>query len=138
MKLHLFSLFFSSCLLISSEPFIAVCQAQSGAPRIRAQIVETSRFTLRGNTLPAERLGRVMGVADPTARADRLLLVLLRSPDQEAALHLFLDSLQDPHSPNFRKFLTPEQFGTRFGIAESDLAKITGWLREHGFGCRHE
>jgi hypothetical protein len=133
MKLHLFSLFFSSCLLISSEPFIAVCQAQSGAPRIRAQIVETSRFTLRGNTLPAERLGREVGVADPTARADRLLLVLLRSPDQEAALHLFLDSLQDPHSPNFRKFLTPEQFGTRFGIAESDLAKITGWLREHGF-----
>src|SRR6185503_3922437 len=79
------------------------------------------------------RLGSEVGPADPGARADRLLLVLQRSPDQNAALHAFLDSVQDPRSPNFRKFLTPEQFGARFGVSESDLNTISGWLRGHGF-----
>ena len=88
---------------------------------------------MRGNTPPAARIGRDIGPADSSARADRLFLVLQRSPDQEAALRSFLDSVQDPGSPNFRKFLTPEQFGRRFGISESDLNKIAGWLREHGF-----
>lgn len=59
-------------------------------------------------------------------------LVLQRSPDQEAALRAFLDSVQDPRSPNFRKFLTPEQFGSRFGVSDSDVSKVTAWLRTHG------
>ena len=40
-----------------------------------------------------------------------LLLQLRRPPEQETALEQFLDELQDPASPNFHKWLTPEQFG---------------------------
>lgn len=130
--MHLRSLFVA-CLLVIAVWFSSFCCAQTSAPRIKDQIVETSRFTLRGSTLPAVRLGTDEGGADPSTHADRLLLVLQRSSDQESALRVFLDSVQDPRSPNFRKFLTPEQFGSRFGISDIDLGKITGWLRGRGF-----
>jgi trimeric autotransporter adhesin len=120
------------CLLIIAGGCSPRSRAQS-VPRIKSGIVENSRVSLRGNTLPVARVGRDLGPADATMPADRLLLVLQRSPAQETALRSYLDSVQDPGSPDFRKFLTPEQFGSRFGIADGDLDKVTGWLRGHGF-----
>ncbi len=107
--------------------------AQIDASRMKDQVVETSRTVLRGNTLMSSRLGLDMGPGDPLAHADRMLLVLRRSAEKESALRSFLDSLEDPNSPNFRKFLTPDQFGSRFGVSESDVSRVTGWLKEHGF-----
>jgi len=62
-------------------------------------------------------------------------------PISYATLHLqtgqglepFLDDLQDPRSANYHRWLTPEQFGDRFGVSASDLAKVTGWLQAAGF-----
>ena len=45
----------------------------------------------------------------------------------------FLDELQDPASPNFHKWLTAEQFGQSFGVAQQDLDTISQWLQSHGF-----
>jgi uncharacterized protein (TIGR03437 family) len=64
-----------------------------------------------------------------------------QTPIAYATLHLrpadgleaFLDDLQSPSSPNFHKWLTPEQFGDRFGLTGNDLGKITSWLRASGF-----
>ncbi len=39
---------------------------------------------------------------------------------------------QDPASPLFHKWLTPEQFGRRFGLADADIAKVQGWLEQQG------
>jgi hypothetical protein len=63
----------------------------------------------------------------------RMLLVLKRSPDQETALRKLLDDQQDKNSPNYHKWLTPEQFGTHFGPSDADLQTITSWLQSHGF-----
>ena len=64
---------------------------------------------------------------------DRMLLVLSRSPEQEAALQALLAAQQNPSSPQFRKWLTPEEFGERFGAADQDIATITAWLESQGF-----
>jgi hypothetical protein len=64
---------------------------------------------------------------------ERMLLVLKRSPEQELALRTMLDSQQDKNSPNYHKWLTPEQFGEHFGPNDSDLQTVTAWLRSHGF-----
>jgi len=121
------------CLLLVAGEFSPVSRAQANVSRIKDRVVETSRVALRGNTLRPSGLGTDAGPADPSARVDRMLLILQRSAEQEAALRSFLDSVQDPRSPNFRKFLTPEQFGSRFGVSDSDVSKIAGWLRGHGF-----
>jgi hypothetical protein len=54
-------------------------------------------------------------------------------PAQEQALTKFIDQLHDPASANFHQWLTPNQFGARFGPAASDIQRITGWLQMHGF-----
>ena len=52
------------------------------------------------------------------------MLVLNRSPQQDVALAAFLKDIQDPASPSFRKFLTPQEFGGRFGLADADIAQV--------------
>ncbi len=64
--------------------------------------------------------------------ADRLLLILKRSEQQEKALQAYLQSVQDRNSPNFRAFLSPVEFGQRYGIADTDLQTVEAWLRGHG------
>lgn len=61
------------------------------------------------------------------------MLVLKRSPEQETELAAYLQSVQDPKSPQFRAFLTPQEFGARFGISDVDLGKVEGWLKNSGF-----
>lgn len=63
----------------------------------------------------------------------RLLLVLSRSTQQEAALQTWLQSVQDANSPNYQKFLSAEDFGTRFGVSDADLQSIQAWLASQGF-----
>ncbi len=64
---------------------------------------------------------------------DRMLLVLERSPEQKTELQRLLDAQQDPASPEYHNWLTPEQFGERFGAAEADIQTITLWLASQGF-----
>ena len=61
------------------------------------------------------------------------MLVLHRSAAQQEALSQFLADLQNPRSPSYRKWLTPAQFGARFGISDADLQSVESWLQSHGF-----
>jgi subtilase family serine protease len=64
---------------------------------------------------------------------DHLFLQLQRSPEREAALGKYIDQLNDRHSANFHKWLTPAELNDRFGVASEDLAAVTTWLQGHGF-----
>jgi len=64
---------------------------------------------------------------------ERMLLVLKRSPEQETALRKLLDDQQDKNSPNYHKWLSPEQFGAQFGPSDADMQTIASWLQSHGF-----
>jgi hypothetical protein len=64
---------------------------------------------------------------------NRMLLVLKRSPEQEAALETLLDNQQDKVSPHYHKWLTPEEFGQQFGPNGHDIQSVTSWLQTHGF-----
>ena len=49
-----------------------------------------------------------------------------------AGLDEFLRQLADPASPNYKKYLTPEQFAARFGPTESDYATVEQFARTNG------
>jgi pseudomonalisin len=61
-----------------------------------------------------------------------LTMVLSRTPEQEAALEKLLADQQDPSSPDYHHWLVPAEFGERFGLSESDIAAVTGWLQSQG------
>ncbi len=98
------------------------------------QPVDESRLTrLTGNTHPLARPEFDLGTAPATLPMERMLLVLKRSPAQEAALRKLLDDQQDKASPNYHKWLTPEIFGQQFGPTDGDMLTIASWLQSHGF-----
>jgi subtilase family serine protease len=73
------------------------------------------------------------GAVSPDMRLERMMLVLSPDRDQQAALDELLAAQQDPDSPEYQRWLTPEAFGSRFGVSESDTGQIVRWLEMHGF-----
>src|SRR5439155_11980114 len=55
------------------------------------------------------------------------------SAEQSAELAQLLEDQQNPSSPLFHAWLTPEEYGERFGLSANDLARIRGWLEGQGF-----
>ncbi len=106
--------------------------ATAAASRIGA-VDESSRVVLRGNRHPLATAANDRGEADPNLPMERMLLVLKRDPAAEAALDQFLQDQQDRSSPRFHSWLTPAQFGDRFGPSQSDLQTVASWLASHGF-----
>jgi len=51
----------------------------------------------------------------------------------EAELDDFLSQLSDPGSPNYRKYLTPQEFTARFGPTEADYALVRQFAETNGF-----
>ena len=109
-------------------------QTQSAArPLITRPVDDSSLVTLRGNVHPLARTQFDRGPAPVSLGAQRQLLVLKRSPQQERVLQQYLASLEDRNSPNFHRFLTPEQFGQQYGPAQQDVAQVVSWLSSQGF-----
>ncbi|MEI9972321.1 MAG: protease pro-enzyme activation domain-containing protein [Ignavibacteriota bacterium] len=63
---------------------------------------------------------------------ERVLLQLSSSPEQSAALEQLLADQQDPASPRYHVWLTPEQFGAQFGAAQADIDTVSSWLSSQG------
>jgi len=59
--------------------------------------------------------------------------MLKPSEAQQAALDQLLLEQQDPHSKNYHKWLSQDQYAHRFGLADDDLSAITEWLQQQGF-----
>jgi len=108
--------------------------AQVGVARriITQGIDEGNLITLRGSTRPEATAANDRGALANNYPMDHMLLQLQRSPEQETALRQFLDELQKPGSPNYHQWLTAQEYGERFGLAQQDLDTIAGWLGGHG------
>ena len=107
------------------------------SPRITAALDERQVVTLAGNTRPEATPANDRGALSPNLVLDHMQLQLQRSAEEEAAVASFIESLQDPASPNYHQWLTAEEFGARFGVTTEDLQRVTGWLKAHGFQVNH-
>jgi len=120
-------------LALTAMPLLAQEAMRPVLPRITQAIDETELVPLRGNTHPLAQAAYDQGVAPPDLPMERILLLLRRGPEQEAALRQFLEEQQNFASVNYHHWLTPEQFGDQFGPAPEDTDRITGWLKSQGF-----
>ncbi len=101
--------------------------------RITEAINDAKTVVLKGNVHPLARPEFDRGAASDTTSLTRALLLLQRSDTQEATLRQLMEQQQDKSSPNFHKWLTPEQFGAQFGPADADIQIVTQWLSSQGF-----
>jgi len=120
-------LLFSSIALLSQN-------TGSRAPAvIHDRVDENNLVTLPGNTRPEANAENDLGAVEDSFSMDHMMLQLKRSPAQEQAAVQFVADLHNPKSPNFHKWISASEFGNNFGLAESDIQTITGWLQSHGF-----
>jgi subtilase family serine protease len=103
------------------------------AARITDRVSDEDRVVLEGNVNPQAKAELDRGAAAPSLPMERMLLVLKRSPEQEAALKKYLAEQKNSGSPNYRHWLTPREFGIRFGASIEDVLTIQRWLTSHGF-----
>lgn len=119
--------------LLSLVVLRASSQATYSAPRINAAVDDSKLTVLRGNTDPLAQAKYDRGPAPANLPMQHMLLVLKRSPAQEAALQAFMSEQLDPSSPNYHHWLSSVEFGQMYGPAQQDIATITKWLTTHGF-----
>jgi subtilase family serine protease len=73
---------------------------------------------------------KIVGQAEAARRVSFDVMLPLRNKDRLEAL---LTALQDPASPQYHKWLTPAQFGDRFGPDANTKNRLATFLRARGF-----
>jgi len=126
------TLLFLMCILFWLCP-PAKAQTLSAPARITQAVDENSLAVLKGNVHPLARAEFDQGAISDGQPLHRMLLLLQRGADQEAALQELLDDQQNKSSANYHAWLTPAQFGQQFGPADADIQTVTSWLQSHGF-----
>jgi len=111
----------------------AQTQSPNPVPRITQTVDEKSLVLLKGNVHPLASAKYDLGAVADAFPLRRMLLLLQRGPDQQAALAQFMEQQQDKSSPNFHAWLTPQQFGQQFGPSDADIQTVTNWLQSYGF-----
>lgn len=123
---------FATGLLFAQCGWLSAQSTTGSSARITKAVDNSVRVKLHGHVPGAAQPQFDRGRADPTAQLQHAQLLLSRSPEQEAALTVLLSQQLDSTSPNYHKWLTPEQLGQQYGPAESDVQKVVGWLQSEG------
>ncbi len=88
---------------------------------------------MTGHVHPAARAANDLGAVEPSFPLNGVTILLKRTAAQQSDLDQLLSQQRDPTSPNFRQWLTPEEYGARFGATSSQIDQITAWLAAQGF-----
>ena len=122
-----------ACALFLVDVPIRAQRAVHATNRVAAAVDDRYTVARPGNRHPLARAEYDAGIASPGMRMERMVLVLAPDADQQEALDELIASQQDPESPEYHQWLTPETFGSRFGVSEMDIDQIVDWLKMHGF-----
>ncbi|HUJ33059.1 MAG TPA: protease pro-enzyme activation domain-containing protein, partial [Candidatus Acidoferrum sp.] len=129
--------FLLCALVFAGSPRLANAQGIESGRYSRALIThkidESDRTALAGNMRPEANARNDRGAVAEDFPMDHMLLQLKRPPEQDQALQEFIDEQQKAGAPNFHHWITAQEFGEKFGLAQQDLDAITGWLKSHGF-----
>lgn len=112
---------------------LAISAGAQAVPRITTAVKDSALVTLKGNTLPVATALNDRGRLSDDTSTGRMLMVLKHSDDQQAALDRLVSAQATPGSPQFHKWLTPTQYASQFGVADSDIQTVTAYLADHGF-----
>ena len=101
--------------------------------RITQAIDETQLFTAKGSLHPLAQPQLDQGAVPDATPLKHIQLMLSRSDDQQRELSQLMADQMTKGSPNFHAWVTPQDFGARFGPADADIKVVTDWLASQGF-----
>jgi hypothetical protein len=98
-----------------------------------ATVSGSSRVPLQGNVSGRVKQSSDLGAAPQDLKLETLSLRFSMTPAQQADLAQLQAAQLSSSSPSYHQWLTPEQFGARFGLSSADLTKVSTWLTSQGF-----
>jgi hypothetical protein len=103
------------------------------AQRLSGRIDTRARTILRGCRNP--RIDKLTsgGPVEDTMRVSGMSFRFRPTEAQSAELEQLLEDQQNPNSPLYHAWLTPAEYGERFGLNQDDLEKVTDWVVSQGF-----
>jgi subtilase family serine protease len=101
--------------------------------RITSAIDNTQTVALKGTVSPLAKPENDLGPLDPSTKLPYVTMLLKSTAAQEAARKQLAADQQNPSSKDYHKWLTPEEYGDRFGMSHSDITALKRWLRLQGF-----
>jgi len=123
--------YFAAASCLAAWP--ASLLAQNPVSRALRPIDESQVVTLDGNVHPLARADFDLGVVSADTRFSKMLLELAPTAAQQAELDALVQAQHDPASPLYHHWLTPAEYGARFGASTQDVARVIAWLAGHGF-----
>jgi len=117
-------------------PAAAQVQAAKPQPRITAPIDNSSRVTLTGSRSPRAVPANDIGAVPSTLQLQGISLVFSRSAAQQNALDTLVAAQQNPSSPLYHQWITPDQYAAQFGVSDTDIAAVKTWLEQQGFAVQ--
>jgi subtilase family serine protease len=122
-------------VLVVFAAILGTSGSGSSAPvpqdRIRGDVDAAQVSRLRGTMHPRALAQLDQGRTDPMRMISGAVTFRL-SPAQQTDMDQLLRDQQDPQSAKYHRWITPDQYATRFGMTPSDLAKVTSWLKSQG------
>ena len=73
-----------------------------------------------------------LGRVEATLVLERVAIAFKPSSAQESELAALVAEQQDPRSPRYQTWLSPDEYAARFGMSPADLAEVSAWLRAQG------
>jgi subtilase family serine protease len=122
---------FAAVLVLVICAFAAGARAQS-ADRVPQSFDPAPSAVLKGFHPHWAVAANDVGAIDPNQAFNNLTLILARSPEQQRAFDQLIEDQQNPKSPEYHHWLTPNEIGARFGVSDHDIASISGWLESQG------
>jgi hypothetical protein len=87
-----------------------------------------------GTDLVAPENAQLLGRLPGSQRISLAIALPLRNQDR---LNALLPQLYDPASPNYRRFLTVQQFTEQFGPTAAEYQQVVSFVQSHGFNVTH-
>ncbi len=107
--------------------------ADRNKPLITQPIQNAKRVTLRGNVPSFATQANDLGPLNADAPTGRMYLLLGRSDSAQREMDQYIMALSTPGTAEYHHWMTPEEFGHRFGAHDADIQAVTNWLRSQGF-----
>ena len=101
--------------------------------RITAEISNSKMVALPATKHPLALAQFDTGRVAAGTKLQGMSVYFSRSLGQEADLKGLMAAQQNPASSLYHQWLTPQQFGSRFGMPDADIAKVESWLEQQGF-----
>ncbi len=118
--------------------FFCALAAAAPADRIRGTIDTRVTRPVKGHLHQSAQPEFDRGLVDPAMRLEHVVLAFRPSATQQGELNQLLADQQNPSSPSYRQWLSPEEFGSRFGLSASDESKVVSWLKSEGLEVKQQ